>query len=368
MSIGCSGPCPCPRGMARRWAVTSRRGTTGARSDQHFDRVDPTVLGAYLEEWAREESIAGLLSEAIRCSTRAREHYHARGDRLGESRVLAQMARYLEYDGRGREGDGYAAEAAEVLGPDPDGPALARALEAMAYVRMMRGEIEAVQVLVDRTLRAGGDTIDPLIRIRRQPPWHGLQHAPLPRWPRQPGRGAGAGDRRGSLVRGGARPREPGMGRQREPRCDDGRGLRPARHGDRRPPRDPVDGGRGTGPVREEPRTPGGLGRGHGPDPRASGVDGHPPHGVAAHRRVHRRSAGSTDADATLAEAWGLAHVAREFQRLAPAAIGLAEQAWITGRDDLPVEELESIVADGLSQGYRWSPGRICFWLWRLGL
>ncbi len=76
---------------------------------------------------------------------------------------------------------------------------------------------------------------------------------------------------------------------------------------------------------------------------------------------------GRPGADATLAEAWHLAHIAREFQRLAPAAIGLAEQAWITGHDDLPVDELSRIVADGLAQGYSWSPGRISFWLWQLG-
>ena len=71
----------------------------------HLDRVDPADVGPYLEEWAREESIAGPLSEALRCSGRAREHYHDQGDRLGESRVLTQIARYLEYDGRGREGE-----------------------------------------------------------------------------------------------------------------------------------------------------------------------------------------------------------------------------------------------------------------------
>ncbi len=76
---------------------------------------------------------------------------------------------------------------------------------------------------------------------------------------------------------------------------------------------------------------------------------------------------GRPSADATLSEAWRLAHGAREFQRLAPAAIGLAERAWITGRDDLPVDELSSIVVDGLLQGYSWSPGRICFWMWQLG-
>jgi DNA-binding CsgD family transcriptional regulator len=76
---------------------------------------------------------------------------------------------------------------------------------------------------------------------------------------------------------------------------------------------------------------------------------------------------GRASAAATLAEAWSLAHAAREFQRLAPAGIALAEHAWIDGAEGVPVDELLAIAGAGRAQGYTWSPGRICFWLWQLG-
>ena len=54
----------------------------------------------------------------------------------------------------------------EVLGPDPNGADLARALEVNAYLQMMAGNLTAVPELVDRTLEAGGPDIDPTILIR----------------------------------------------------------------------------------------------------------------------------------------------------------------------------------------------------------
>ncbi len=334
----------------------------------HLERVDPEDRGPYLEEWAREESIAGLVSEAIRCSTTAREHYRARGDHLGESRVLAQIARYLEYDGRGREGERYAAEAVEVLGPDPDGPALARALEAMAYLRMMRGDVEAVEAIADRTLRAGGDTIDPLIRIRS------LNHlgmaANMRHYP----------DGHDSLDEARRQAAAEGLWYE-ESRALLNQAWAANENLDVTMAADHAQRAMATAARHEMLSVEAAARVQYAKSLELRGAWDEAMDQIrerlettAIHRMVALPIEGSIDArrgrptaDATLAEAWRLAHVAREFQRLAPAAIGLGEQAWTTDRDDLPVDELLSIVREGLGQGYSWSPGRICFWLWQLG-
>ena len=63
-----------------------------------------------------------------------------------------------------------------------------------------------------------------------------------------------------------------------------------------------------------------------------------------------------------------LASVANEFQRLAPAAIAMAETLpGSSGDTDVAVAELERIMAAGIERGFAWSPGAIAFWLWELG-
>ncbi len=153
----------------------------------YLDRLDPAELGPLLEDWAREESIVGRTDDAIHLSKQACDRYRGVGDRVAESRVLAQMARYLEYDGRRDDADARASEAVEVLGPDPDGPALARALEATTYLRMMVGDVATVPELVEA--HAGSRRRwyrschpDPVA----QSSGHGGEHEPLPRRPPWP--------------------------------------------------------------------------------------------------------------------------------------------------------------------------------------
>ena len=106
----------------------------------------------------------------------------------------------------------------------------------MAYLRMMRGDVDAVQILVDRSLRAGGETIDPLVRIRslnNRGMAANMRHYPDGHESLDQARALAAAD--GLWSRGEPRPHQPGVGREREHGCQDRRGLRPASHGHRRP-------------------------------------------------------------------------------------------------------------------------------------
>lgn len=104
--------------------------------------------------------------EAIRLVSLAGDLCHRAGDRASESRALAASAHYHEMLGQRQRAEELGRAAVEVLGPDADGPDLARALEVNAYLMMMAWNIADVPGLVARTLRAGGETIDPGLLAR----------------------------------------------------------------------------------------------------------------------------------------------------------------------------------------------------------
>ncbi len=81
--------------------------------------------------------------------------------------------------------------------------------------------------------------------------------------------------------------------------------------------------------------------------------------GIAARR-------GKNTARSTLTQAWEMAVVADENQRMAPAAIALSEHAWISGDADVPVSDFRTVMNVELDKGLHWSPGSIAFWLWKL--
>jgi DNA-binding CsgD family transcriptional regulator len=66
-------------------------------------------------------------------------------------------------------------------------------------------------------------------------------------------------------------------------------------------------------------------------------------------------------------QAWDMASTANEMQRLAPAAIAVAEYSWISGSSEVAMSDLASVMMAGLDKGFSWSSGRIAFWLWQLG-
>jgi DNA-binding CsgD family transcriptional regulator len=87
---------------------------------------------------------------------------------------------------------------------------------------------------------------------------------------------------------------------------------------------------------------------------------------IALGRLQARR--GDPAAGATVAEAWRLAVASGEIQRLGPAAVALAENAWLEG--EFPAALRADIrrayeLAD--DRGDRWSRGELAFWLRRAG-
>jgi DNA-binding CsgD family transcriptional regulator len=75
---------------------------------------------------------------------------------------------------------------------------------------------------------------------------------------------------------------------------------------------------------------------------------------------------GRNAARTTLMQAWEMSEAADEFQRLAPAAIAIAEHAWISGSAVIPVADITRVMEAGLHIGFEWSPGSLAFWLWKL--
>lgn len=68
-----------------------------------------------------------------------------------------------------------------------------------------------------------------------------------------------------------------------------------------------------------------------------------------------------------LAEAWDLAAVTGDLQRVWPAAAGRAEAAWLRGdHDSVPAIALESY-ADALGSAHPWAAGELGYWLHRCG-
>jgi hypothetical protein len=119
-----------------------------------------------LDEWAREELLLDNITEAISLSELALLHYREMGDQGAESGALARAAHYAENAGQRDRAEELARQAVEVLGEDPDGSDLARALEVNAYLHTMAGDVTVVPDLVDRTLAAAGPDGDPRILIR----------------------------------------------------------------------------------------------------------------------------------------------------------------------------------------------------------
>lgn len=82
--------------------------------------------------------------------------------------------------------------------------------------------------------------------------------------------------------------------------------------------------------------------------------------------KVEARQGRNTARD-TLNRAWALALDTGEYNGLFLAADALAEYAWISGADDMPVSEIKEIAEEGLRLGRAWSAGLIVLWLWKLG-
>jgi DNA-binding CsgD family transcriptional regulator/tetratricopeptide (TPR) repeat protein len=334
----------------------------------YLDRVGRADLGPLLAEWADEEFLVDEIPEAIRISQLAREHYRAVGDHSAESRTLARAAHYHENAGQRDRAEELGLAAIEVLGSDPDGRDLARALEVNAYLQMMAGNVTAVPDLVERTLEAGGPDIDTSVLIRS------LNHkgivANIANYP----------SGRSSLDE--ARKRAEAAGQWYEESrallnhawaAAESRDLPIAADYARRAI---------ASAERHQLRTlevystamyarilelegawdeAADLARDVLSAAAITQMVALPILGVIDARR------GQPTAHALLRQAWEMAVSTGEIQRLAPAAIASAEGAWISGVADVSPEALKTVMDDGLALGFKWSSGEIASWLWRLG-
>ncbi|MFV9672491.1 MAG: ATP-binding protein [Acidimicrobiia bacterium] len=333
-----------------------------------LDRLDSEERGPILDEWADEEFFVDDISGAIDVNELALRHYREMGDPRAESKSLAQAAHFYEIAGQREQAERFAQQAVVVLGADPDGADLARALEANTYLAMMEGNVTAVPELVDRTLEAGGPDIDERILIRS------LNHrgivANIANYP----------EGRASLDE--ARDRSEAAGQwYEECRALSNHAWAAAEFRDL-----PIASDYAQRAIASAVRhqLEGLEGSSIAMYTRVLELEGEwyeaedlareliartaitqmvalPILGVIAARR------GRADAGAMLSQAWEMSLIADEFQRLAPAATAVAEHAWITGSGDAPLGDIKRIMEIGIGSGFKWSTGALAFWLWELG-
>lgn len=82
--------------------------------------------------------------------------------------------------------------------------------------------------------------------------------------------------------------------------------------------------------------------------------------------RIRARRGDPQAADA-LDEAWRLAEVTGDLQRLWPAAAGRAELAWLSGESDRIPALVEPSLALAQRLRSRWAIGELAYWLWKAG-
>jgi DNA-binding CsgD family transcriptional regulator/tetratricopeptide (TPR) repeat protein len=334
----------------------------------HLDRLGADELGPLLDDWAREEYLVDRIPEAIRLNRLARDHYRRRGDRGAESRALTWAAQWHELAGQHRLAETLAREALEVLGPGPDGADLARALEANAYLHAMAGDVPEALDLVERTLQAGGPDIDAVVLIRS------LNHRGV-----AGNIGAYPGGR-ADLDEAHARAERIGHWYEAARALGNQAWLAAESH-DLEVAADYARRALASAGRHELPFIEAHYRAEYarvlelrGDWTEATDVARELLEAAAVTRMVALPIIGQIEARrgrpmawSMLAQAWELASTADEFQRLAPVAIAMAEHAWISGQARVTSAQLEPILGAGLERGFRWSAGKIAFWLWKAG-
>jgi DNA-binding CsgD family transcriptional regulator len=358
-------------GSARYAAATGSHRQAAAHFREigpYLDRLDAGDVGPLLEDWSREEFLVDDIPEAIRLVALARDHYRRVGDRSAESRAVGTAAQYHEGAGQRDRADGLAREAIEILGPSASGGDLARALEVTAYLQMMAGNVSSLPELVERTLAAGGADIEEATLIRS------LNHrgiaANIANYP----------DGRVSLDEARARAEAAGLWYE-ECRALVNQAWSATEFMDLTIASDYAQRAIASARRHELPTLEAYAEslyarilelQGEWSDAAdlawelldASTITqmvALPVIGIIEARK------GRPQARATLERSWQLASAADETQRLAPVAVALAEYGWISGTALVTSTELRGVMAAALERGFRWSSGRIAFWLWESG-
>ena len=334
----------------------------------HIHRLDPHTRGPILDEWAREEFLVDNISEAIDLNGQAVLHYREVGDQRAESGALAQAAHFYEVAGQRDRAEELARQAVDVLGADPDGSDLAGALEVNAYLQEMAGNVTATLELVDRTLKAAGPDVDERILIRSLN-FRGTT-TNVANYP----------DGRAILDQVRERAEVAGQWYE-ESRALVNHAWSAAEFRDLPIASDYAQRAIASA-IRHEIPAIESYAKAifarvldlEGEWREAEDLARDQLDSSAINRMVALATVGILEArsgrgaaGATLSQAWEMAEVADEFQRLAPAAVAVVEHAWISGNADIPVADITRVMEAGLERGFKWSAGSIALWLWKLG-
>lgn len=335
-----------------------------------LDRVETDVRGAALDDWAREELLLDNLAEALRLNELAFLHYRTTGHADAESRALGRAAQCHEIAGDRARAESLGRRAVEVLGSDPSGMDLARAIELNAWLAYMAGDWEATLELAERALEAAGDDADEWITIRC------LYY-----------RGVVAGKSldypAGQLFFDEARERSAAASLwYEECRARVNSAWYAYEAMDVEAALERADGAIASAAHHEQPvhenyamALRARLLELKGKWAEAEDLARHQLDSAAISQMVVlpllgvlEARTGRATACTTLSRAWAMAEAAGELQRLAPTAAALAEYAWIYGRSAVPEPAAALNLQDLIRRGHQWSAGSIAFWRWADGM
>lgn len=332
----------------------------------HIVALPEPLRAAVLEDWAQEEFYAHELGEAVRLIERAIDEYRSVGDRGGESRSLARAAEYLWFAGRRDDAEAFVALAEAALHADASPSEIAQVIETRAYLRMMAGDVTGSGQLVEQALEVAGETADERLIAR-------------------------ALNTRGTMLNVSEYPAGLAMLVEARDRSaiaglwyEEARALLNAAWGAIEHRDLPTAGSMLDDGLSLATRHDLGAAEHYGLALRVRMLDltgdwdeaevlatrlRHeggiialtvlPVLGAIAARR------GSPESSRIASEAWEIA-ADTEFQRIGPAAVTLAETAWIND-EEVDTESLRAVMEMGLEIGFTWLPGALAFWLWRLG-
>jgi ATP/maltotriose-dependent transcriptional regulator MalT len=340
-----------------------------ARALRFAEQLTPGELATLYEGYAVEARTTDHIPEAVDARTRVLEIWRRAGDRVREGAALAEYAMILWSAGRSAEAAARAQEAIDLLEPLPPGPALATAYTTRSYLCMLArdapgavawgtkaidlaGRVGATEALV-RALNAVGSTEVLLERregiARLEESFRVGKDAGLdmPAATALSNLGSASGEVRDYATAARCLEETIAFAAQRDldaqvhyatawlarVRFEQGRW---AEAGDLAAQ---VASKLGVSPI-----TP-----------------------IVAFTTLGRIRARRGDPQATeaLDEAWRLAEVTGDLQRLWPAAAGRAELAWLSGHADRIPALVEPTLALAQRLGSRWAIGELAYWLWK---
>jgi DNA-binding CsgD family transcriptional regulator/tetratricopeptide (TPR) repeat protein len=324
---------------------------------------------AVLEDWARVELYLDHVEEACELVAAAIDLYRSMSDHRGLARALTFAVRVNEMSGRPEIAEACSVEAVAILGSYPAGADLAAALGQQAWLSMIRGAVDEPLELADRAIGMAQSAGDELTVIRAL----NIKGCDL----------CSRGDFTGFDVLEECRSRAERRGYPFE----EGRALTNmagfaeqllefewatdlAQRARDTAVRHEIAHGESFARVMLV-----GLQMRRGDwaaaqDAATELLSASPNVEAFASCHLGRMQArtGHPGAGRTLERAWSLAQANAEPQHLAPAAVALAENIWLTG-DDHPdrIESFFEILTAVARQREPLTAGSLAFWLWKLG-